>query len=108
MNSKHPLPTLLFFLFSSLLFAPLQEAQADALSDCMQKQLFASNDTVTVGEIRAQCLEELKVENPVAQKPDTIPTAVEKRIREERENILKPFTLTAHRANYILDRKSVV
>lgn len=86
----------LFNLFVS------QPAFADALSDCMHKTLLASNDAVTVGEIRAQCLEQLKVGNQVAQQVSSPPTAVERRIKKERENILRPFTLTTHRANYIL------
>lgn len=103
MTSTYALPTLLcFFLAGALITFPLQTAHADALSDCMQKRLFTSNDSVTVGAIRAQCLDELKVKSPTSQQAVAAPTAVEKRIREERENILKPFTLTAHRANYIL------
>ena len=91
-------------LSGAVLLSPFSAlpARADTLSDCMQRTLLASNDAVTVGEIRAQCLKELKVDNPIAQRAETAPTAVEKRIREERENILKPFTLTAHRANYVL------
>jgi phospholipase A1 len=88
-----------FVVFLAVHLAP-RPGQADALSECMQKTLFSSNDAVTVGEIRAQCLQQLSAADSLAQGQPR--TAVEKRVREERKNILKPFTLTAHRANYIL------
>ena len=94
----------LFILLAAMLPAPwiCPQAHAKTLVDCMQKALFSVDESVTVGEIRAQCLQQVRPDKPLAQDTKPAPTAVERRIKEERTNILKPFTLTAHRANYIL------
>lgn len=95
---------MLFILSAAMLPAPwiCPQVHAKSLVDCMQKALFSVDESVTVGEIRAQCLQQVESDKPLVQDTKPAPTAVERRIKEERTNILKPFTLTAHRANYIL------
>ncbi|MGD9264905.1 MAG: phospholipase A, partial [Lysobacterales bacterium] len=56
-------------------------------------------DNTTVGELRKRCKEQ-QVET-VAEQPDEI-FAVDMRLEQDRANVLQPFTLMAHRPNYIM------
>ncbi len=80
------------FLFGS--------ARADDMGACMADRLQKVDDTVTVGELRRQCEEQLVEGGQIveAQQEDV----VSRRVREDREHVLEPFTLMAHKPNYIL------
>ncbi|THB78379.1 MAG: phospholipase [Desulfobulbaceae bacterium] len=76
-------------------------SENEALQSCMQKTLLSASDSMTVGEIRATCQKKLEIESTdeSAKQEEGI---VAQRIQIDRENILKPFTIMAHRQNYIL------
>ncbi|HBT97074.1 MAG TPA: phospholipase [Desulfobulbaceae bacterium] len=71
---------------------------------CVQRLALNSSDITTIGEIRTRCrLAEDKKELsavPEPQQPDS--GAFEKKLIIDQENIRKPFTMMAHRANYLL------
>jgi phospholipase A1 len=75
-------------------------AVADELETCMAQMLLQSSDSTTVGEIRTRCAERIQAETPVDQ--DSEPAVVVDRLREDKENVLQPFTLMAHKPNYFL------
>lgn len=76
-------------------------ARADGLQSCMQDLLLRSSDTTTIGELRARCTEKIQ-EAASAPPDDEKPVVVVDRMAEDRENVLQPFTLMAHKPNYFL------
>ena len=73
---------------------------ADDQQACMTKMLQHSSDYTTVGEIRARCAEQ--TEDQSLEEPDSQPVVVIDRLEEDKKNVLQPFTLMAHKPNYIL------
>ena len=73
---------------------------ADDLSECMTKTMQQVNDNMTIGELRLQCEKQLHdgIYVPENKKSDI----VSERIRGDKEHVLQPFTLMAHKPNYIL------
>jgi phospholipase A1 len=76
-------------------------AVADELESCMTELLLQSSDSTTVGEIRNRCAERMQADTAVEQ-DDSPPVVVADRLKEDRQNVLQPFTLMAHRPNYFL------
>jgi len=79
-----------------------QALHADELGDCMVRAVRTASDTMTIGELRLTC--EQKIHAGVFP-PDSSPTEkplVSERIQEDKEHVLQPFTLMAHKPNYIL------
>ncbi|RKZ97370.1 MAG: phospholipase [Gammaproteobacteria bacterium] len=87
---------------------------ANELSSCMADMLAQADDTMTIGELRSQCASSnvssevgptsTVVDTTIATADDAIAeeSLVAKRLRIDGDNILKPFTLMAHKPNYIL------
>lgn len=71
---------------------------ADELDACLNHLVKQADDDTTVGELRARCKEQGKAET--GEQPPV--TAVDVRLEKDRENVLQPFTLMAHRPNYFL------
>jgi len=72
---------------------------ANELEQCLRKKLAIADDSTTVGDLRRQCLQSaVGLERSLPQRPG----AVEKRLEQEKENVLKPFSITTHKPNYIL------
>lgn len=85
-------------LLGSLLLAGL--SQADDLAECMTSKLQQVEDTMTIGGLRLLCQKQLSSGEHVTQaKPVAV---VSRRLRKDEENVLEPFTLMAHKPNYIL------
>jgi phospholipase A1 len=59
-----------------------------------------ANDEMTVGELRLQCQKQLRDGSFVTE--DKQVAVVSERLRLDRQNVLAPFTLMAHKPNYIL------
>ncbi len=73
--------------------------RANELEQCLQKKLAIADDSATVGDLRRQCLQSaVGLERSLPQRQG----AVEKRLEQEKENVLKPFSVMTHRPNYIL------
>ena len=88
-------------LSASVLFSvfPLISAAetTETLNECMQQRMDVEDDDVTLGQLREKCLSAETV-----QPDEDEPSAVMGRLGIEDANVLKPFTLIPHRANYIL------
>jgi len=70
------------------------------------KAMEKADDTITVGQLKAACEDELAGAELVAEPEATVAevkeTALEKRIREEDSSISNLWTIMPHRQNYIL------
>lgn len=71
---------------------------ADELDACLNSLLKQASDDTTVGELRARCKKQLEQE--AGEQPQV--TALDVRLEKDRENVLQPFTLMAHKPNYFL------
>lgn len=85
-------------LFGALLAMP--PAHADDLTDCMTRKLSEVDDATTVAELRLLC--QTQLHGQVFVPPEAEPEVVSERVRQDKENVLQPFTLMAHKPNYIL------
>jgi phospholipase A1 len=69
-----------------------------AVQDCLLKALENAPGGMTVDELRIRC----KAEKMAAAKDQKDAGIIEARIYTDDENVLRPFTLMAHKPNYIL------
>ena len=74
--------------------------QADDLSECMASRMLQVEDNTTIAELRLACQKALSENLFVPE--EKAPEVVSERIRQDKENVLQPFTLMSHRPNYIL------
>ena len=91
-------PTLLAVLLTGLAIPGF--CAADDITACMAKLMEQASDSTTVGALREQCTEQIQDETLTVQ--DEQPTAVDVRLKKDKENVLQPFTLMAHKPNYFL------
>lgn len=95
--------TVLFLLLFAGFFHPAT-AYSDDLKDCMMKAMESTNfDDMTVARLRLKCQQDIKSGAFVhTQEDGTEPAVVKERIRQDKEHVLQPFTLMAHKPNYVL------
>lgn len=85
-------------VLSVLLLSPAG-VRADQLDECVQGKLAMAADSVTIGDLRRQCLQSaVGVERTLPKRQG----AVEKRLEAEKKNVMRPFSIMPHRPNYIL------
>lgn len=77
-------------------------AIADDLHDCMSKNLQTVDPNMTIAELQLHCEKKIKDGSYEMVKEESQIAVVEDRIRQDREHVLQPFTLMAHKPNYIL------
>lgn len=75
-------------------------AQAADLTECMTNRMQQANDEMTIGELRLQCQKQLRDGSFVSEEKQV--GVVSERLRQDEKNVLEPFTLMAHKPNYIL------
>lgn len=75
-------------------------ARADEVAECMTSRLDEVDQSMTIAELRLLCQKDLRRGEYVSSKRES--GVVSERLREDREHVLEPFTLMAHRPNYIL------
>jgi len=93
----------LYLLSAILIFFISPPASADELKDCMTSALSTADDATTIGQLRLQCEKEIHAGTFLpAKTKNTPPPLVSERIHKDREHVLQPFTLMAHKPNYIL------
>lgn len=68
----------------------------------MQTRLAWADDTMTIGQLRQQCLDELALATTTSSEQESPTGQGLERIQVDKSNILKPFTLMAHKPNYLL------
>jgi phospholipase A1 len=75
-------------------------SQADDLTKCMTSTMQQADDSMTIGELRLQCQKQLLDRSFVPE--DREQAVVSERLRKDKAHVLEPFTLMAHKPNYIL------
>ena len=74
--------------------------RADALNDCMLEMMQQAGDDTTIGELRRQCRQ--KIDAGAAADENAAAPVLSERLKEDRKNVLQPFTLMSHKPNYLL------
>ena len=74
--------------------------KADDVTTCVAKMIETASDSTTIGELRAKCTKQSDGEVSTVQ--DEQLTAVDVRLKQDKENVLQPFTLMPHKPNYFL------
>ncbi|MBC8438955.1 MAG: phospholipase A [Deltaproteobacteria bacterium] len=93
--------TFIFFMMTWVFI--IQSSYATALQDCMMEAMENANDNMTIGELRQHCEQLINVDQSiVAPEKDKDVKLVEERMRQDRQNVLLPFTLMAHKPNYVI------
>ncbi len=73
---------------------------ADEKSECMTTVIQQADNSMTIGELRLLCEKKIEEKNRTTQeKTDSL---VSMRILKDKAHVLEPFTLMAHKPNYIL------
>ena len=75
---------------------------ADELHDCMVSAMTRAEKSVTIGQLRLECQKKIATghRSEIPNQPEF--EAVSERIHEEDRHVLAPFTLMAHKPNYVL------
>jgi phospholipase A1/A2 len=76
---------------------PVQAFSYQTIDECLGAKVLTSDENMTIADLKKQCAKELE-SAPV----DTSGSLVKGRIKQDGKNVLSPFTLMAHRPNYIL------
>jgi phospholipase A1 len=98
-REQYPKTALTSFLVLGTLLIPGISLGND-VQTCMADRMQTVDDSVTIGELRLQCQKQLHTSDYVPEdRPDAV---ISQRLRKDRENVLEPFTLMAHKPNYIL------
>ena len=88
-----------FAIASTAVFANAESRKA--LQACIGEMALSAPDDMTVGEMRAACTDKLAVSGETETEIEKT-GVVNQRLHIDKQNILKPFTLMAHKQNYIL------
>ena len=77
-------------------------AKFSDLNDCLLHHFKTAPDEITLGQIREECINIIAIKDTaeMAEVEDEGP--VEKRLSVDQKNVLQPFTIMAHRQNYLL------
>ncbi len=80
--------------------------ELSATESCLLELALNADKNMNMAEARTKCglpnqIEQLAITNEVYDKQETV-GVVEKRLDEDKSNVLRPFTLMSHSANYIL------
>ncbi len=78
------------------------EKKAPSMESCLRDLVLSSPDTLTVGEMRSTCREKLEISEIEATSAEEEPCAVDIRLKVDKENTLRPFTIMPHKQNYFL------
>jgi phospholipase A1 len=67
------------------------------MDECLVDKVLTSADNMTIAELKKQCVQEIQ-----GEVVDATEAPVEERIKQDEKNLISPFTLMAHRPNYLL------
>ncbi len=91
----------LMIVFISIGSVTLASEKKVTMESCLAEMLSSAPDDMTIGELRTACSEKIG-RSEIAAVEGEKPSALDKRLETDQENILKPFTIMAHKQNYIL------
>lgn len=76
-------------------------ARASDLKQCMSEMIHNVDDSMTIAQVRSACRKKL-AQTKTAPEEEPPPTVAEKRMRQDENQILEPFTLMSHKPNYFM------
>jgi len=88
-----------FLLVAGLYMLPITSTASD-LNSCMTEMIHQISDSMTIGELRFEC--EKQVQTGTYPEEEKQVSAVSERLRQDKSHVLKPFTLMAHKPNYLI------
>jgi len=99
----HRSTTTCLLLAASLFVASSTLAGTVELEECMLRKIRLADDRMTIGSLRLECEKEIHAGTfmPDPDRQSKVPLVTE-RIQEDKQHILQPFTLMAHKPNYLL------
>ncbi len=78
-------------------------ARADDLQDCMVEALATADPAMTIGALKKQCEQHINQKTSQATENKQRKTSlVSHRVQKDKEHVLQPFTLMAHKPSYLL------
>jgi len=83
----------------------LNMASADELADCIVETVQQASKSMTVGEVREQCrAQSVSIADALGEPANNADSqsAIQRRFVSEFDTMDRPYTLTAHRPNYVL------
>lgn len=89
------------FLLAVGLFTLPRISTARDLKTCMTEMLHQVSETMTIGELRIECEKLVQSGRPYPEEEKQV-SAVSERLRQDKNHVLEPFTLMAHKPNYLL------
>ncbi len=99
----HRIITVCLALLGCSLFPATETVHAQELEECMLKKIRLARDSTTIGALRLECEKEIHAGTFTMDSDQKSKTPlVTERIEEDKEHVLQPFTLMAHKPNYIL------
>lgn len=75
---------------------------ADELHDCMVDSMKYAEDDATIGQLRIACQKKIHAGNRDETPGRQELQVVDERMYEDKEHVLAPFTLMAHKPNYLI------
>lgn len=78
------------------------DPEEDAMQQCLVDMLGKVADDMTVGSMRKVCRKKLGEKKSAQASGTPGGSSVDRRLNVDEENILRPFTIMAHRPNYLL------
>jgi phospholipase A1/A2 len=98
---------LMFLFFISSQAQPVFSAELTDFQRCLLRIQEEAGDDVTLGDARKRCQEIINVEPGMAVDEksvgsETIEDAIDRRLDSDERHVLEPFTLMAHKPNYLL------
>lgn len=93
---------MMLVLLIQLCYASVVLAELESLNDCLRRQFETAPDDMTIGQLRQECIDIIEFEKTAKGEEAKTEGPVETRLRVDQKNVLKPFTIMAHRQNYLL------
>ena len=92
----------IFIMLGLAVLAPIVAVpcMADDLKDCMADMMDQVSESTTIGDLRLKCEEQLQAGTYKVEEQE--PGVATERFRKDKEHVLEPFTIMAHRPNYLL------
>lgn len=93
--------TVVALLYATVV-SPAVSQEMVSLEKCLQQKIMAAPDNITIGELRRECSQIQTADTTSIAPEESDHDVVTERMEQDRENVLEPFTLMAHKPNYLL------
>jgi phospholipase A1 len=96
-----------YYLITAIFCCNIQVHAKDLtkIDDCILKSIKSAKDNITIKEIKLQCYKKVENKNNISDKNYRnleYSRVLDERLANDRKNTLRPFTLMAHKPNYLI------